>query len=346
MMPNFDFDRQKTRDAFRLGLQSAFAAVICFLALEVIGSDEKFLGVLSAVLIVQPSVGKTVTAGWERFLSTLLGSAIGLLCLFLLPNAYSVIIALAVVMFVMNVIAGFRPDWRYGVVAAVALALADTSGDFEVAQTRAIAIGVGIVIGILVSLIVWPESAAKRAKRYRRQALNAAADRYKWALQDERDDDEADDARQRFHTALTAGRDVANAAKGREQDILKDTFESVDELYHSIVLIHRVDSPLSRFDDSIISRKSLIESGQTAICSLLDAGDDFDTAMTAFKEAIDKVEESLVDRDMSDDGSAGAASVVFALNEMVSSIERAQDIAAEPDDTRLKTPSAVRELMP
>ena len=35
-----DLFRQKSRDVLRLGLQSAFAATLCFVALEAIGLDE------------------------------------------------------------------------------------------------------------------------------------------------------------------------------------------------------------------------------------------------------------------------------------------------------------------
>lgn len=343
-----DFDHQKTRDAFRLGLQSAAAAALCFVILQFMGSEEHFVGVLSAVLIVQPSIGSTVSEGWGRLLATLVGSGIGLVCLFLLPNAYSVVIALAVVMFVMNFIAGFRPSWRYGVVAAVALALADTSGDFEVAKSRAIAIGIGISVGIVVSLVVWPESAVKRAKRYRRQALKAASERYGWALQDEEEASEANDARRRFHDALSSGRDVAEASKGREKTAMQKTFDGIETLYNSIILINRVDSPLSRFDTDTISRDELIDAGRTAILSLTDNGMDLDDALADFCTAIDKVEESLSTNNLKDTETKGAASVAFALREMARTIGEVQDHDKIDTDGSVlgSTPPALKELLP
>lgn len=344
----FDFDRKIFRDALRLGLQSAIAATLCFLVLQLQGSEEKFVGVLSAVLIVQPSIGSTVTAGWERLLSTLVGSAIGLFCLFLLPNAYSVIVALAVVMFVMNFIAGFRPGWRYGVVAAVALALADTSGNFDVAKARAIAIGIGITAGVIVSLVVWPESAARRARRYRRLSLCAAAKRFKWAIMDESDPSESNEARHRFHKSLSAGRDLADASSGEEKKVLQDSFDTVEALYNSIILINRVESPMSLFNPETISRDCLIEDGQAAICSLLDEGEDFDVAYERFCKAIDAIENDLTGHDLENEETKGAASVVFALQEMVQCLE---DVRADKRTRDMRSVSAsakiaARELIP
>lgn len=276
----------------------------------------------------------------------MLGSAIGLACLFLLPNAYSVIVALAVVMFVMNVIAGFRPDWRYGVVAAVALALADTTGDINVAQARAVAIGLGIVIGIAVSLIIWPESAAKRSMRYKDQALRAASDRYKWALQDEKNESEADSARRHFHDAMSSGRSLFEATKGDHRSRLNTSLNAIETLYNSIVLINRVDSPLSRFDDQTISRDELIDAGQRVILSLQNNESSSDDALKNFRSAIKKVRDSLSDQNLSDDGTTGAASVVFGLNEMADAMTSVLEQKQNGSDQGFQAPIAIKEAMP
>jgi len=340
----FDLDPQKTRDAFRLGLQSAVAAALCFIIFGMIGSDEEFVGVLSAVLIVQPSIGRTVSAGWERLLATLVGSAVGLLCLFLLPNGYGVAIALAIVMFVMNFISGFRANWRYGVVAAVALALADTTGNYDIAKARAIAIGIGILIGIGVSLIVWPESSAKRGFRHRKAALNAAAERFGWAMKDEADSDEEDGARRRFHTALSDGREVTRAAKAGDTERLNNTFDAIEELYNSIIVIDRVESPLGTFDAATIERSDLIDAGQAAIKALY-ADDDDGQAAKEFAKVVDAAEDGLSEHDMSEDGTAAAASVVFALREMERCMENFRNRNEAENKGRLDAlkPDALKE---
>lgn len=313
---NIDIDKQEFRDALRFALQSALAAILCFITLEAFGSDEKFVGVLSAVLIVQPSIGKTISAGFERLLATIVGSLVGLTCLFVLPGAYSLIVALAFVVFVMNFITGFRPEWGYGVVAAIALALADTTGNMDIAQARAISIGVGIGVGIIASLIFWPESSEKAARRHCRRAIEAAAIRFKWALLDESEASEANESRQKFHDALSQGRDIAATSKDKTRERLQDIFDGVEELYNSIIVINRVESPLSFFDQSIITRDELSDKGQKAILSLRLGDEDHHQKFADFKSAISKIESNLSDNDPSSRKTTNAHSVAFALNEM------------------------------
>jgi uncharacterized membrane protein YgaE (UPF0421/DUF939 family) len=98
------------RDTARLAIQSACAATVTFLAMQWAGLPEKFVGVLSSVLVVQPSAGNTIGAAWDRILATLIGCIIGIVCLTLLPGGYGTAVALAVAMLAMNAVAGFRPE--------------------------------------------------------------------------------------------------------------------------------------------------------------------------------------------------------------------------------------------
>ncbi|WAC02233.1 hypothetical protein N7U66_00105 [Lacinutrix neustonica] len=55
------FDENNKKDAFRPALQSAVAAIIAFVIMKSLGLPEVFLCVLSAVLIVEPSIGNTIS---------------------------------------------------------------------------------------------------------------------------------------------------------------------------------------------------------------------------------------------------------------------------------------------
>ena len=146
----FETSQREMKDAARLAMQSAVAAAATYLAMQVIGMPEKFVGILSAVLVIQPSVGNTMGEAWDRVAATLIGSAIGAACLLLLSGAYATAGALALSMLVINAVAGFRPEWRYGAVAAVALSLGAESDLWQTTQDRALAIGLGALIGIVV----------------------------------------------------------------------------------------------------------------------------------------------------------------------------------------------------
>lgn len=81
-----DIHQHEIRDAARLAIQSAASAVIIFGLMHSPGLPEVYIGVLSAVLIVEPSIGSTLGQASDRFLATLVGSLIGLVCLLLLRH--------------------------------------------------------------------------------------------------------------------------------------------------------------------------------------------------------------------------------------------------------------------
>ncbi len=253
-------------------------------------------------------------------------------------------VALTIVMVAMTFIAGFRPNWRYGVVAAVALA--DTTGEIDVMKTRAIATGIGIIVGIVVSLIAWPESAGNCAARHRRQTLKAAADRYEWALKDEENKDWSDTACPKFHQSLSSCRTVASAARPSQKDRFHQTVDAVQELYNSVIFLNRVDSPLSQFDESIITRDDLIAAGRNAIEA--QAEDNTDSqADDAFEDAIRKAEDRLSGRNLQSGDARGAACVTFALQEIQRCIDNVKDALSLDNGPSLadRTPSAVKEVL-
>ena len=52
--------RQEVKDTLRLALQAAVAAFVMVVLMHTLGLHEVFVGVLSAVLVVQPSIGSTI----------------------------------------------------------------------------------------------------------------------------------------------------------------------------------------------------------------------------------------------------------------------------------------------
>ena len=69
---------------------------------------EKFVGVLSAVLVIEKSVGQSLGSSFDRFAAPIVGCVIGILCLIVAPSGYGTVLGLAVSLFVMNFIAVFR----------------------------------------------------------------------------------------------------------------------------------------------------------------------------------------------------------------------------------------------
>lgn len=91
--------------------------------------------------------------------------------------------ALALSLLVVRGVAGLRPDWTYGAVAAVAVALAPEANAVDTAGARALAIGLGAATGVLLSLPAWPDRAEARFERHFKKAMQATAARLDDALE-------------------------------------------------------------------------------------------------------------------------------------------------------------------
>lgn len=232
----------KVRDATRLALQSAVAAASMWAILEIFSWPERFVGVLSAVLVVQPSIGSTLGEAWQRFAATVVGCAIGVTCLALLPSGYGTFAALGVAAFAMNFVAGFRPQWRYGVVAAIALAMGSQGNFLDTAIERLVAIGAGVGVGVAVTFLVWPDRAENRAQRYLRRALAAAARRLDVTVMaaQGKATGRADRERAGFHENFQRARNALDSVRFTDASDLERTVETVERFYNSVLFLNRV----------------------------------------------------------------------------------------------------------
>lgn len=241
----FGLTPSQLKGALRLALQSAFAAIGAYGLLQALGIPEVFVGVLSAVLVVGPSIGNTFSEAKGRIVSTLVGSAIGFVLVSFMPWGVGTAVSLGLCMFVINMIAHFKPSWRYGVVAAVAIALGSENNTITMTLNRLISIGIGVTVGIFVSLSVLPDKAEDRARRYLRRALRNASRRFEIAVANTRvakeEQEDSGETADNFYTNLSYAKGAAQAIKfNKDQSIILQQIENTEKLYNSILIIHRV----------------------------------------------------------------------------------------------------------
>lgn len=226
----------------RLAIQCSVSACICYYGMNYFGLPEVYVGVLSSVLVIEPSFGNTFYQAKGRILSTFIGSLIGLLFIVLMPWELGSLISLALSMFIINGIASLRPEWRYGVVAVAALAMSSENDLLTTSLDRLLSIGIGAAIGILVSLVVWRSNSEDRAHRFMRGALKNASKRFDIAVSNTRDSDNEDASNwaDKFYKNLNLARKYANKiAFNKKEDVLKK-IDLIERLYNSIIIIHRV----------------------------------------------------------------------------------------------------------
>ncbi|MBO6782064.1 MAG: FUSC family protein [Alphaproteobacteria bacterium] len=353
----FGISEREAKDAARLAVQSAAAAAAMFVLMQSFAMPEKFVGVLSAVLVVQPSVGNTLGEAWDRVLATLVGSAIGILCLIALPVGYGTAAALAISMLVINAVASLRPEWRYGSVAAVALSLGSDTDLVETATDRGIAIALGVGVGAAVSLAVWPDTATKRAHRHLRTCLRATAERLNAVVDSARNTDDAKDkdARRRYHSNIDSARRAADGIRFDNADGVRERIERTARLYNSVLILNRVaeetDEVAAGNDDFADAIETVRENGCAIAAGLADGetghADRIERIRAALEDARTFAAGNTAERDDETRAHVFRNAMVFGLGEVCDSLEDLVDAFedASQDETLLRatTPEAVTD---
>lgn len=263
----------------RHAVQSAVAASATYLLMRWLGLDEAFLAILSAVLIIQPSVGGTMGAAFTRVQATVVGSLISLACLALLPDIWGTTSALALSLLVVGGVAGARPDWSYGAVAAVGIALAPEAAMLETSAERGVAIALGAATGVLAALVIWPDRAEVRFDRHFRRALRATATRLGDALKaaaQEGTGSALHDHVSEYHKAVQQAQEALAVVKMADRAGMNRRLEALRRLYNSVIILERAaeaDLMPSATSQELKSRLDRLREEACAALTALAEGD-------------------------------------------------------------------------
>ncbi|MFW5755931.1 MAG: FUSC family protein [Tangfeifania sp.] len=232
------------KDILRLSLRSAVAAVVTYAVISQIRPGEAFLSILAAVLILDFHTGSTLTAARNRVMSTLLGIILSVLTVWLLPHGWGTAASLALTMLVINAIAAVKSEWRYGVVAAISIALGAEANVIENSADRIIAISTGAGIGVLVSFLVMPHKAEVRAKNYMRKAVMAMNERFTIVMHNTWSDEgkSPEKARKNFYSNMGSARSAAKYIKFYNAENIRNALDAIEKVYISVIMVDRISA--------------------------------------------------------------------------------------------------------
>lgn len=147
---------------WRHGLQLALAVVLAFGASATLHLPEHFWAVMSALLVVRPSTGSTLGAGWSRVKGTFSGTAIGLAGVWMhhvgIGSPYLTLAIVAALALASAVVPALRSAPISALIVLDSSGIAGKSA-LAVAGMRAVEIGIGVVAGMLVSLVAFASHA-------------------------------------------------------------------------------------------------------------------------------------------------------------------------------------------
>jgi uncharacterized membrane protein YccC len=147
---------------WRMVVRALVAASLSLVIADWLGLPQSYWAVITTLIIVQGSLGGTLGAGLDRIVGTLAGAALGIAAALArgfwpLPEIMLLVLAVAPV----ALLAAIRPSFRVAPVTAaiVLLASSGTVSPIAAALYRVVEIGLGTVVGIVVSLLVLPSRA-------------------------------------------------------------------------------------------------------------------------------------------------------------------------------------------
>lgn len=155
----------RRRDAeMRLAARVTVAALLAFGLARLLGFAHGYWAVITAVIVMQSSLGGSVKAAIDRLLGTLAGAVYGAAIAIAVPHAAGWELGLALVAAIapLALLAAIKPSFKAAPITAF-IVLVPLSGPtlppLEFAFDRILEISIGSLVGVAVSLLVLPARA-------------------------------------------------------------------------------------------------------------------------------------------------------------------------------------------
>ncbi len=138
----------------------ASAALAAFFVYHLLALPQGYWAVFTVVIVMQNSLGATLSASIERVQGTLLGAATGGICACLHPRTpWGLGAAMTLALVVTVYLAARRPALKVAPVTAVIMLITpvgETVGPFLAAGYRILEIGLGSIIAVLATYLIFP----------------------------------------------------------------------------------------------------------------------------------------------------------------------------------------------
>jgi uncharacterized membrane protein YccC len=163
-----------------LSLRVTVAAILALLAAQALGLPLPLWAVLTAVIVTQMSVGRSLKATGDYLLGTIGGAIYGGAVAILIPHESGLALLLTMVIAItpLALLAAVRPSMNVVPITAIIILLLPGLthvSPFDSAVDRVLEVGLGSVIGLLVSFLVLPSSAHRQMRQAAARILDLMA---------------------------------------------------------------------------------------------------------------------------------------------------------------------------
>jgi len=150
-----------SRAAWRQAIRMTTAAMLAYAATGLVGLHHGYWAVITCLVIIQGSLGATISAGLARVAGTAIGAIAGGIGALvpLLVHGFPEWLILPLVTAPLALLASSRAIFRLAPLTGALVLLLAGSSNLDFALSRVAEIALGTVIGVLASLFVLPERA-------------------------------------------------------------------------------------------------------------------------------------------------------------------------------------------
>lgn len=165
----------------RLAARIVIASVLTFVLCHALGLKQSQWAVLTAVVVMQSSVGASLKVTFDRFVGSIGGALWGVCVLLVLPldTALARGVALAITLIPLALVAAFKPVYRIAPITGAILLLAPMmvgTTAWQAGLNRILEVGIGSVVALAVALVVFPVRAHEALAKVVGRALGLLAD--------------------------------------------------------------------------------------------------------------------------------------------------------------------------
>jgi uncharacterized membrane protein YccC len=166
------FSRAASLENSKQAIKTAVAGVISLWVTNLFHLPQGYWAAISALIVMQSNVGATLSASRTRLAGTAVGAVLGGLFFVLWgANTLAFALAVAIAFFVCDVLHLAESQRLATVTVAIIMLTGQTNSAWVIALNRFAEVGLGILIALLVSLILWPNHARRRVRQGLADAL-------------------------------------------------------------------------------------------------------------------------------------------------------------------------------
>ena len=343
--------------AISLGLATRIvvASVLTFILCHAFGLQQSQWAILTAIIVMQASVGASLKATLDRLAGSIGGAFWGVCVLVALPRhtALTTGLALAVTLVPLAALAAFKPAYRIAPITGVILLLTPMPPDsapWLAGLNRVLEVGIGSIVAVLVAFGVFPVRAHDTLTRAASDALCLLADlidQISQTMAGHGDPQAISALHREIRHAITHAEDIAEDALQERASYLvhapdpQPVCRTLRRLRHDLTMIGRtVEAPLTMQPAAELTRTA--ERAAAAIAAYLRGSaqalnrremppsmTDVETVLAAHAAAVAEARRSGVTRDLPDQQVARIFGLAFGFVQLSENLD---DLAARAEE--------------